>query len=70
MAEHDDYFKPDAARALEAKLRGMGKSCTFTVYPGTGHAFMGPHNALGTLNATLAAEIWPKVVSFLHENLR
>ena len=25
------------------------------MHPGTGHAFMGPHNALGTLNAQLAA---------------
>jgi carboxymethylenebutenolidase len=70
MAEHDDYFSPAAARALEAKLRAMGKNVTFTVHPGTGHAFMGPHNALGTLNADLAARIWPQVVSFLHENVR
>jgi carboxymethylenebutenolidase len=65
MAEHDDYFPPAAARALEAKLRGMGKNVTLTVHPGSGHAFMGPHNALGTLNAALAARIWPEVVSFL-----
>lgn len=70
MAEHDDFFPPAAARALEAKLTGMGKNVTLTVHPGTGHAFMGPHNALGTLNATLAAEIWPKAVSFLRETLR
>lgn len=70
MAEHDNFFAPAAARALEAKLRGMGKDVTLTVHPGTGHAFMGPHNALGTLNATLAAEIWPTVVSFLHDTLR
>jgi carboxymethylenebutenolidase len=70
MAEHDDFFTPAAARALEAKLRGMGKDVTFTVYPGTGHAFMGPHNALGTLNEALAAEIWPKAMSFLQEKLR
>ena len=70
MAEHDDYFTPAAARALEAKLRALGKNVTFTVHPGTGHAFMGPHNALGTLNAELAARIWPQVVSFLHENVR
>ena len=70
MAEHDDFFAPAAARALEAKLRGMGKNVTLTVHPGTGHAFMGPHNALGTLNATLAGQIWPKVVSFLHETVR
>jgi carboxymethylenebutenolidase len=69
MAEHDDFFPPAAARALEAKLRGMGKNVTLTVHPGTGHAFMAPHNALGTLNAKLAAEIWPKVVSFLHDTL-
>ena len=69
MAEHDDFFAPAAARALESKLRAMGKDVTFTVHPGTGHAFMGPHNALGTLNEPLAEEIWPDVVSFLKETL-
>src|SRR5437588_1971829 len=70
MAEHDDFFTPAGARALEAKLRGMGKNVTLKVHPGTGHAFMGPHNALGTLNPEAAARIWPEVVSFLQENLR
>ena len=70
MAEHDDYFAPAAARALETKLRGMGKNVTLKVHPGTGHAFMGPHNALGTLNATLAAQIWPEVVAFLKDTLK
>jgi len=69
MAENDDFFGPDAARALEAKLQGLGKDVTFTVHPGTGHAFMGPHNALGTLDEALAAQIWPEVVAFLHEQL-
>ena len=70
MAEQDNFFPPAAARALEAKLRGMGKDVTLTVHPGTGHAFMAPHNALGTLNAKLAAEIWPGVISFLQENVK
>jgi carboxymethylenebutenolidase len=48
----------------------MRKNVTMKVHPGTGHAFMGPHNALGTLNATLAAQIWPEVVSFLRETVR
>jgi carboxymethylenebutenolidase len=69
MAEHDDFFAPAAAQALEKKLRAMGKNVTLTVHPGTGHAFMGPHNALGTLNAKLAAQIWPQAVSFLKNNL-
>jgi carboxymethylenebutenolidase len=69
MAEKDDFFPPDAARALEAKLRAMGKDVTITVHPGTGHAFMASHNALGTHNAAAAAKIWPEVVSFLKSKL-
>jgi carboxymethylenebutenolidase len=70
MAEHDTFFPPDAARALEARLRALGKDVTLTVHPGTGHAFMGPHNALGTLDQPLAARIWPEVVAFLRQTLR
>jgi carboxymethylenebutenolidase len=70
MAEHDTFFPPDKARALEAKLRAMGKDVTLTVYPGTGHAFMAPHNALGTFNASVAAQVWPEAVSFLKRTLK
>jgi carboxymethylenebutenolidase len=69
MAEQDTFFPPAAAKALEAKLRAMGKQVTLTVHPGTGHAFMGPHNALGTLDAQLAARIWPEVLSFLKKTV-
>jgi carboxymethylenebutenolidase len=70
MAEIDDHFPPEGARALEQRLRALGKDVTFTIYPGSGHAFMGPHNALGTLDEELAGRIWPRVVSFLNEVLR
>lgn len=69
MAENDGFFPPAAARALEAKLRGLGKDVTLTVHAGTGHAFMGPHNALGTRDEALAARIWPEVVTFLKDTL-
>jgi carboxymethylenebutenolidase len=69
MAEHDDFFGPDGARALESKLQGMGKDVQLTVHDGTGHAFMGPHNALGTFDEGLAEDIWPGAVAFLHERL-
>jgi carboxymethylenebutenolidase len=70
MAEHDDFFPPAAAQALEAKLRKLGKNVTLTIHPGTGHAFMAPHNALGTLNQAVAARIGPGVLSFLREHLQ
>ena len=69
MAEKDNFFPPDAASALEDKLRAMGKTCTLTIHPGAGHAFMGPHNALGTHDAELAAAVWPCVVRFLTDTL-
>ena len=69
MAENDDFFPPDGARTLEQKLRDMGKDVTLTVHPGTGHAFMGPTNAMGTLDEDLAARIWPGVLAFLHAQL-
>ena len=67
MAENDDFFAPEQAQALEAYLQGLGKDATLTVHPGTGHAFMAPHNALGTQDAELAAKLWPEVTQFLHD---
>jgi len=69
MAEHDDFFGPEAARELEARLQGMGLDATLTVHPGTGHAFMAPHNALGTRDDEAYRRIWPEVIAFLHEQL-
>ncbi len=69
MAENDDFFPPEKARAFEAALKDMGVDVEITVHEGTGHAFMAPHNALGTLDAELAAELWPKVTAFLHDQL-
>ena len=69
MAENDDFFPPAAARELEAHLHELGKDVTLTVYPGSGHAFMAPHNAMGTRDDELASRIWPEATAFLHEQL-
>jgi carboxymethylenebutenolidase len=69
MAEHDDFFGPDAAAALQDKLRGLGKDVELTVHPGSGHAFMADHDALGNYDEALAERIWPQVTEFLHAEL-
>jgi carboxymethylenebutenolidase len=69
MAENDDFFGPDGARQLEQQLREMGKDVSLDVQPGTGHAFMAPHNALGTYDQAAYDRIWPQVLAFLHEQL-
>lgn len=70
LAEQDDFFPPSAGLTLEAELKALGKDVEFTVYPGSGHAFMAPHNALGTQDLELYAEIWPQVLAFLHDTLQ
>jgi carboxymethylenebutenolidase len=69
MAEIDDFFPPDAAKALEVELKALGKDVTITVHEGAGHAFMAPHNALGTQNQALYDQVWPQATAFLHEHL-
>ncbi len=69
MAEQDDFFPPAAAKELEARLQSMGVDCELTVYEGSGHAFMAPHNALGTQDQELYDRIWPQATGFLHEQL-
>jgi carboxymethylenebutenolidase len=69
MAENDDFFPPSAAMHLQDELKALGKQVEITVYPGSGHAFMAPHNALGTQDLALYEQIWPKATAFLHEQL-
>ena len=69
MAAHDDFFPPEAATALEATLVDAGVDAVLTVHPNTGHAFMAPHNALGTQDAALAERLWPEVHQLLRTTL-
>ena len=69
MAEVDGFFPPEAAADLEQRLQDAGIDATLTVHPGTGHAFMASHNALGTQDNELANRLWPEVHAFIRETL-
>lgn len=69
FAESDDFFPPDAVKDLESRLQAMGKDVSFTVYPGTGHAFASGHDALGTQDDEASAQAWGKAIAFLKANL-
>ena len=68
MASPDPHFTPEAAQALEAKLRGLGKDVTLTIHE-AGHAFMNEENPGGTYDPELSARLWPETVAFLHHEL-
>ena len=68
MASPDDFFTPEAAQALEAKLRGLGKDIALTIHE-AGHAFMNEDDPGGAYDAKLAKQLWPEVTAFLHDQL-
>jgi carboxymethylenebutenolidase len=69
FAENDEFFPADAVKDLESRLRALGKDVTFTVHPGTGHAFASGHDALGTMDEEAAAEAHREATAFLKANL-
>ena len=69
FAETDDFFPPDAVKGLEADLQAAGKDVSFTVYPGTGHAFTNEEDPLGTYNAELDASTWAETIDLFNSTL-
>ena len=69
FASQDDFFPPDKIAELEQQLKGMGKDCTFTVHPGTGHAFANEDNPLGTHDLEASGKAWDETLEFFRERL-
>ncbi len=69
FAEGDEFFPAAAVLDLEARLRDMGKDVSFTMYPGTGHAFANETNALGTHDPDATAQSWLRTLEFLRSTL-
>jgi carboxymethylenebutenolidase len=68
FAEQDATVPPDAARALEAKLRAAGCRAEITIYPGVGHAFLDEARP-GVHDAQTAARAWGEILAFLRREL-
>ncbi len=68
VAEQDEYFTPDAARQLEAELRGLGKSVEFHLYPGAGHAFFNADRP-EAFEQESARLLWERTVDFFRATL-
>jgi len=68
FAERDDFFTPEAAAALEVKLRSLGKDATVHVYAGCDHAFFNDDRP-EVYNAAASDLAFDRSVAFLHEHL-
>jgi len=67
-AERDQFVPPDAARALEARLKELGKRAEFHIYPGTDHAFFNDTRP-EVYDAEAAADAWRRTVEFFRASL-
>jgi carboxymethylenebutenolidase len=64
----DDYFTPDAARALESELKGLGKDVEFHHYPNAGHAFFNEDRP-EAYEPESAELLWDRTVAFFRHTL-
>ena len=69
FAEDDAFFAAEGVLDLESRLREMGKDVSFTMYPGTGHAFANETNQLGTYDPDATAQAWLRSLEFLRATL-
>lgn len=67
-AEIDDFAGPEATRALEAQLRGLGKDATMHIHPGTQHAFFNDARP-EVYDATASAEAFARTLDLFRTTL-
>ncbi len=68
FAENDEFVPPEAARKLEAELRGAGVDAQFEVFVGVQHAFLNETRP-DVFDAATAAEAWAQILAFLRARL-
>ena len=67
-AADDAFFTPDAARALEATLKDLGKDAELHIYDGVDHAFFNDTRP-EVYDETAASTAWTRTLEFLRAKL-
>ncbi|MGP0029099.1 MAG: dienelactone hydrolase family protein [Acidimicrobiales bacterium] len=67
-AANDGFFSPEAAQALGAQLRALGKEAEIIVYPDADHAFFNDTRP-EVYNAEAAGALWERTLEFFGAHL-
>ncbi|MDO1448770.1 dienelactone hydrolase family protein [Rhodocytophaga aerolata] len=67
FGEKDKTTPKEAVEALEEKLKSAGKTYSFTIYPGTSHAFFNDTRP-EVYNREAATDTWQKMIAFFKES--
>ncbi len=68
VADGDEWFSPDTAKALEQQLAQLGKQARFHVYADAEHAFFNDER-LEVYNPAAAELAWERTLDFLRSQL-
>jgi carboxymethylenebutenolidase len=72
-AENDAWAPPEAARALEQRIKDAGKSVEFHTYAGARHAFCNPSPEVekvgGHYDESAAKTSWDRTIAFFKKHL-
>jgi len=68
-AEKDQFVPPAAARALEERLKSLGKRAEFHIYPGADHAFFNDTRP-EVYDAGAARDAWQRTLDFFRQHLK
>jgi carboxymethylenebutenolidase len=68
VAGKDEYFTPEAGRALQGQLEGLGKDVEFHVYDGADHAFFNDTRP-EVHDAGASALAWTRTIDFFRARL-
>lgn len=69
FASEDGFFGPEQVRALEQKLRDLGKDASFVIHEGADHAFFNDTRP-EVYDAVHATEAWDATLAFFRETIR
>jgi len=67
-AGKDDFFSPEAARALERQLNELGKEARVHIYESSDHAFFNDTRP-EVYDAAASSTAWERTIEFLHAEL-
>jgi carboxymethylenebutenolidase len=68
FAEHDDYANAAAVGQLRKSLEDAGKTCEFTIFEGTHHAFFNS-DRVAVHHPEVSATCWKRMVEFFRAEL-
>lgn len=68
-AERDGFVTPELVRALEDRLKGLGKSAEIHIYPDADHGFFNDTRPT-VYNETAAKDAWRRVLEFFSQHLK